>query len=127
MTLLRREAPVEVVDHDIEGRTVTVQLCRWNDPREVVDPDGKRYREQFTPDSLELAGNVHVADRHEGSLIGRALPETFDQGTDGPTVRARRRRQRRRDRHPHKVNRARFGVRVPTRPRRPDPRSTRST
>jgi hypothetical protein len=86
---LTREADVAVVDHDVEGRTVTVRLCRWDDPRDVVDPDGSRYREQYPSGSLELAANVHVADRHEGSLIGRALPDTFDQGTDGPTVELR--------------------------------------
>ena len=90
MVWLHREAPVEVVDHDVDARTVTVRLCRWNDPREVVDPDGTRYREQYPPGSLELAGNVHVADRHEGSLIGRALPDTFDPAAaDGPTVELR--------------------------------------
>jgi hypothetical protein len=82
--MLLRE--LEVVDHDTDSRTVTVRLCRWNDPRQVHDPDGPAYREQYPPGSIELADNVHVADRHQGALIGRALPDTFAETDDGPTV-----------------------------------------
>jgi hypothetical protein len=56
---LLREAPVEVVGHDVDGRTVTVRLCRWNDPRVVVDPDGTSYREQYPPGTI--AGNDTLA------------------------------------------------------------------
>jgi len=82
--MLLREQPI--VGHDTESRTVTVRLCRWNDPRDVVDPDGSRYREQYPPGSLELAADVHVADRHLGALVGRADPTTYTETDDGPTV-----------------------------------------
>jgi len=82
--MLLREQPI--VGHDTEARTVTVRLCRWNDPRQVIDPDGASYREQFPPGSLELAGDVHVADRHLGALVGRADPDTFTDDGDGPAV-----------------------------------------
>jgi hypothetical protein len=82
--LTRETAPI--VAHDVESRTVTVQLCRWNDPRTVNDPDGSSYREQYPPGSIELADNVHVADRHLGALIGRADPGTFQADDPGPTV-----------------------------------------
>lgn len=68
-----------------ERRTVTVRLCRWNDPRPVVD-DGIAYREQYEPGSVELAPRVHVADMHTGTLIGRALPDTLTDDGVGPTV-----------------------------------------
>jgi hypothetical protein len=82
--MLTRETPIVAADTD--ARTVTVQLCRWNDPRDVIDPDGSKYREQFPPGSLELADNVHVADQHGGSLVGRADPDTWTDSGDGPTI-----------------------------------------
>jgi phage head maturation protease len=84
--LITRETDSPVVGVDTETRRVTVRLCRWNEPREVNDGPGARYREAYPPGSLELAPDVHVVDRHRGDLIGRADPATFTNGADGPTV-----------------------------------------
>jgi len=80
--LMYRDAPIVRADPD--RRTITVQLCAWSTPADVVEEDGTRYREQYEPGALELAPAVHVVDRHHGSLIGRADPDTFDPA--GPTV-----------------------------------------
>lgn len=82
---LHREHRSPVVSIDAEARRVTVQLCRWREPRTVVD-EGVRYREQYAEGSLSLAEPVHVVDQHHGELIGRADPATFAAGPDGPTV-----------------------------------------
>jgi hypothetical protein len=86
MPLLTREVDAPILAHDVEARTVTVQLCRWNDPRTVQDPDGAMYREAYPPGSLELAPDVHVVDVHHGNLIGRADPATYRDGDPGPSV-----------------------------------------
>lgn len=75
-------APVVAVN----GRRVTVRLCRWNEPRTVTDPPNRRYREVHAAGSIELADDVHVVDRHHGTLIGRADPTSFVDAGDGPTV-----------------------------------------
>lgn len=82
--MLTRESPITA--HDQTARTVTVQLCRWNDPRDVVDPDGSRYREQFPPGSLELAADIHAAAVHHGAVVGRADPATYRETDTGPTI-----------------------------------------
>lgn len=79
---------VEVLDPvDVDtGRRFTVRLCRWSTPSEwIADADG-RYREQFDRGNLAIADRVPVWDQHHGSVIGRALPDTFAETVDGPTV-----------------------------------------
>lgn len=82
--LLTRTADLADVAVDVDARTITARLCRWNDPRPVVDPGGRRYREQHAPGSLHLAPNVHVVDRHHGALIGRAT--ALADTPDGPVI-----------------------------------------
>lgn len=68
------------------GRTFTVRLCRWSTPSApIADVDG-RYREQFDRGNLAMADRVPVWDQHHGTVIGRALPDTFTETDDGPTV-----------------------------------------
>jgi hypothetical protein len=81
--MIVRELPTVV---DTATRTVTVRLCRWNDPQPVIDPDGQTYREQYDRGSVRLATDVHVVDRHSGALIGRARPDTLTDDGDGPVV-----------------------------------------
>ena len=81
---LLRDAPVEAVD--VTARTVTVRLCRWSDPRDVVERDGTAYREQHAPGSIDVAGDCHVVDHHHGVLIGRADPASLVDDGDGPVV-----------------------------------------
>lgn len=83
--LLTRSTPAPIVASDVEARTVTVRLCRWNDPRTVNDP-GVTYREQYPAGSIELAEHVHVVDHHFGDLIGRADPATLRDDGAGPVV-----------------------------------------
>lgn len=76
--LATRRAPI--VAHDVATRTVTARLVTWDDPRDVVDPDGARYRETFTRGGLVPRDRVYVLDEHGGSLIGRAFNHR-DDGT----------------------------------------------
>ena len=83
--LYREMSPV--LGHDDDTRTVTVQLCQWDETRTVSDADGLPYRERFAHGSVHLADTgVHVVDHHNGTLIGRALPDTFRDGDSGPVV-----------------------------------------
>jgi hypothetical protein len=87
--MLYRDIPIEnvsIAGHDLAARTITVRLCTWDDPRDVVDLDGTAYREQYAPGSIELGDPVHVVDRHLGTLIGRAEPDTLVDDGQGPTV-----------------------------------------
>ncbi len=72
--IFTREATVTA---DADGRTVTVQLLTYDDPREVDDGEGQ-YRESFLPGSLELADRVVVRSQHGGDTIGHADTDTFD-------------------------------------------------
>lgn len=83
--LLRdHQAPVQSVD--VDARTVTVRLVRWNDVRPVTDDGRTQYREAYAPGSLELADDIHVMDRHHGELIGRGDPTSLADTADGPTL-----------------------------------------
>lgn len=84
--LLTRERRVPIVGVDAEARRVTVQLFRYNDPREVRDPGGQVYREAYAVDALELADDMHVAAVHHGPIVGRVDADTFDPSGEGPTV-----------------------------------------
>jgi uncharacterized protein len=78
-----REAAI--VDRDTAARTITVQLCAWDEPRRVRDPWTAPYMETHARDSLVPAEQLAVYDRHLGELIGRMDPPT-DGGT-GPVTR----------------------------------------
>jgi hypothetical protein len=85
MLLTRSVEVLDPVDVDA-GRRFTVRLCRWSTPSEwIADTDG-RYREQFDRGNLAIADRVPVWDQHHGTVIGRALPDTFAEHDDGPTV-----------------------------------------
>lgn len=85
MLLTRAATVLDPVDLDT-GRRFTVQLCRWGTPSEwIADTDG-RYREQFDRGNLAIADRVPVWDQHHGTVIGRALPDTFTEADTGPTV-----------------------------------------
>lgn len=66
--LAYRRAPITAVD--TATRTVTARLVTWDDPHQVVDPDGATYREQFVKGALEPLTDTYVRDEHGGELIG---------------------------------------------------------
>lgn len=75
-----------IAAHDTDRRTITVRLCRWNQTRPVQHPDGTVQLERIERGGIELARDIHVHDRHDGALIGRALPDTYTDTADGPTI-----------------------------------------
>jgi hypothetical protein len=81
-SVLRREAPI--TGHDAATRTITVQLLRWDDPRTVVDPGRRPYRERWARDSLVPLDRLYVLDQHHGDLIGRM--SNYDPAGPGPTA-----------------------------------------
>lgn len=87
--MLHRESSAPITSYDTTGRRITVQLCRWCDPRDVHDvtPSGvTRYREAFPIDSIDLLDRVYVVDRHHGEQIGHVDVDSYDATGDGPTV-----------------------------------------
>src|SRR5262245_49246579 len=81
---LIRSAPITATD--AAARTLTVQLCRWDEPRLVRDPGRPPYLETHARDSLVPAGErLYAMDTHHGQLIGRC--DTPSDGGDGPVAR----------------------------------------
>ena len=72
MSELHRES-ADIVAGD--GRTVTVQLAEWGQPRTVSDDGKTTYREAF--ESMEPAAKVRVKSSHGGDLIGHAVADSY--------------------------------------------------
>ena len=66
-----------------EGRTVTVQLAEWGEPRTVSDDGKTTYREAF--ESMEPADKVRVKSSHGGELIGHAVKDSYSPSPQ-PTI-----------------------------------------
>jgi len=66
-----------------DGRTVTVQLAEWGEPRTVSDDGRTTYREAF--DSMEPAGKIRVKSSHGGDLIGHAVADSYSPDPQ-PTI-----------------------------------------
>lgn len=66
--LCRRSAPITATDTG--ARTITVQLCAWDEPRMVTDPWRAPYQEIHARGSLVPADPLPVYDAHLGQLIG---------------------------------------------------------
>ena len=79
---MRRAAPI--TGTDVAARTITVQLCAWDEPRMVTDPWQPPYRETHARGSLVPLEQLAVYDQHLGNLIGRMDPPT-DAGA-GPVT-----------------------------------------
>ena len=58
-----------------DGRTVTVQLAEWGEPRTVSDDGRTEYLEAF--DSMDPAGKIRVKSAHDGDLIGHAVADSY--------------------------------------------------
>lgn len=71
---MRRDAPI--VATDVAARTITVQLCAWDEARTVTDPWRAPYAETHARGSLVPAEPMAVYDRHLGELVGRMDPPT---------------------------------------------------
>ena len=80
--MLQRDAAITA--HDVDARTVTVQLLAWDDPRTVADPGRPPYIERWARDALVPRDRLYVLDRHGGALIGRMEPPTV--AGPGPTA-----------------------------------------
>ena len=72
MSELHRES-ADIVAGD--GRTVTVQLAEWGEPRTVSDDGKTTYREAF--ESMEPAAKLRVKSSHDGELIGHAVADSY--------------------------------------------------
>ena len=79
--MLHRESAT--LTADTAARTITAQLCNYDEPRPVTVADGA-FTETFRRGSVTLADRVHVVDQHTGNLVGRAV--NLREDDQGPTV-----------------------------------------